>query len=585
MKGLFWFANMDRRKILISLLIIAAVTIGAIVSRSFADDTNYPNPIEIYINNQNPWTETFIWENMEPGQSKEINLAIKNDGNDPVKIWKIIKNVNVSENGIIEPEQEWYDENGVAEKNDMDSAIIYEMFVDGNLAAGKKAGITLDKIKNHYIGLVKLDQPFNPENGDGILYPGKTITVLQKYYFKEDTENWAQSDQMIFDIEIEARQIGASEPLKQISFMDNKYPGWNPTADGRMGILKYDSYGLKFNYDFLGVGLNPAKDYCLIYAKDPWGAAKPLIDSGMTDSNGKLVLFGSKNLGDLPSLNDTNHPHGAKIWLLPCDEYTGSIGWPPHNDWLFDNWPGLINYEEGEIPIETKTVSIDEIGEDISSQYGYWHDYENNASISFTYDTPQDEKLTGIIHASGLKPYATYQIKLLGVPTCADSANGNDQANEYIGYKGRWTCVSGATCIGDANARNRTDAQYLARSHFKGDSSECIAGYLVWDHFTADGSGNASKTVETANSYHVLRCGGGVCDTINDSFLAYLDSSHPSVKFCPADKVNGQIERFTCGGLFLNPGIYNLKIALTEESFHQGNWATVLNSDINFEIK
>ena len=77
---------------------------------------------------------------------------------------------------------------------------------------------------------------------------------------------------------------------------------------------------------------------------------------------------------------------------------------------------------------------------------------------------------------------------------------------------------------------------------------------------------------------------GGVCNSTDNSHSGYLDPVHPAVLFAfPAD-VGGQIERGVCGRLILNAGDYDLKISLTEESFHQGNWATVLEKDINFTI-
>lgn len=598
------------KKILSSLLIIgvvASAAIGASVAYFSDTETSVGNKfttgtIDIAVDGENPWQETFAWNDIKPGKDFEIEINIKNTGENPLKLWKIIKNVVVSENGIVDPEQEWYDEhNGGEPKNDIDSAIVYEMYVDGNLAIAKEAGITMSQIKDFHIGLVKLDQPFEPGNGDGILYPGETISITQRYFMKEGTENWAQTDKMAFDMEIEARQISAPEPFRQISFMDNKYPGWNATADKRTGVLKYDYMAPEFNYDFLGVGLNPAEEYCLIYAKDPWGAPKPLIDSGMADGNGMLSLLGSKDLGDLPSVDDENYPSGAKIWLLPCDDYTGNIGWPPQSDWLFDNWPGLINYKQGEKPVESNTVFLNNLGGDIENQYGYNHDYSSAAAgnVSFSYDIPQSGKLAGTIQASGLKPYATYQVKFEGKPTC--NGGGNDLANEYIGYKGRWTCVSGiGTCTGNANARNRTDTQYeINKALPEGDpNKECIVGYLVFDYFTSDENGDiyADDIALLSNtSYHVLYCNsdGGVCNSDNsNTYLAYLDSNHEAgdpepVLFCPYNKVNGQPEpgRGGCNGLALDSGNYDLKMILTEESFHQGNWASVLEGDIDFEIK
>ncbi len=235
------------------------------------------------------------------------------------------------------------------------------------------------------------------------------------------------------------------------------------------------------------------------------------------------------------------------------------------------------------------TIFLNQLGGDIGDQYGYWLDYTNASSnnVSFTYQSPATSKLSGTLLGTGLKPYATYQVKFGGIPTCLDPVNGNDLASEYVGYKGRWTCVSADCSSQTALQRNRSDAQYEANKA-KQDSDttkECIAGYLVWDHLTADSGGTLSKEVSTSNSFHVLGCEGAACGGIAGTYLTTSDSSHPSVNFCPADKVDGQIERGSCGGLTLDPGNYHLQMSLTEESFHQGSWSTVLFGNIDFEIQ
>jgi hypothetical protein len=228
------------------------------------------------------------------------------------------------------------------------------------------------------------------------------------------------------------------------------------------------------------------------------------------------------------------------------------------------------------VTVTAKTIYIDQLGTD--EQYSYNHDYSGSV-VALTYNEI-NSKFIGQISATGLKPYATYQVKFSGKPTC-NYSDGNDLANEYIGLKGRWTCID---CMGTASERNRNDAQYYAKSHFRGDGLECIQGYLVFDFFTTDANGNAEKMIEASNSYHVLWCGGGICNSVNNNYLYKPDSEHPSTFFCPADKVDGQIERGVCGGLILSNGNYDLIISLTEESFHQGNWATVLEKNITFEI-
>jgi predicted ribosomally synthesized peptide with SipW-like signal peptide len=616
------------KKIIFSLSIVigvAALATGATLSyfsdkETSKDNTITTGTVDIDVDGQNPWTGKYEMDNMQPGDTKEISFTIHNVGDYPVKLWKIIKNLDTEENGVVEPEQDWYDtNNGGHPKNDIDTAMVYEMYVDGQIAVEKEAGITLDKIKDYYMNLVKLDKATDPSytgpdpNGSGILNPGGSITVVQKYHLKEDTGNWAQSDKMTFDIEILAQQVDAPEPVKQLSFMNNKFVSgdWHTLADTKIGLLKYDSTAQKFNYDFSGVGLNPATEYCLIYYADPngngtGGSTGALIDKGNPSGNGELALNGSKDLGDLPNINDTNYPiGGAKIWMLPCASYSQTnhkvSSWNlDTNNWLFDNWPGFIKYTKGEISDETDTddpsppssppatpttenVKIDDVlsTTDWTNQP---RDY-SSANVNFSYQTPATSQLSGTITATGLKPYTTYQAKFIGKPTC-DGPGGDDTANEYIGYKGRWTALNSSCTGADCN---REDSDYITnKAKADGDSSkECIAGYLLWGFFTTDASGNATKSVTTDSSYHVLWCKGGTCGAVNNnSLLKYQPAAGLDYHYCDANDVEGQIERGTCGSLTLNSGDYDLKLVLTEESFHQpeGAWTTVLQKDINFTI-
>jgi|GEM_PF-495361 len=589
------------KKIIISLSIIAVVaTVAVGATRSYFSDTEtstnniiQTGTVDIDIDGQNPWTGKFDWGNMQPGDSKEFTFNIKNVGTYPVRVWQILKNITTAENGITEPEQNWYDTNLVTAKNDLDSAFDVEMNINGQMVVNKEASFSLAEVKDYYLNLMKLDYGDGVLKGgnDGILDPGETVNVEHKYYFNPaKAGNWAQSDKMSFDIEILAQQVETSEPLKLMDFVDNKYNSnaWTNTRDGILGLLKYESIGQNFNYNFVGKKL-PAGNYKLIYYPDPWASPKTvfLLSNNLT-SDGTILNSGTVNFNlgiNLPDNSDLNYGHGGKVWLVPNSVLAGNqLTWSPDNNkWLFDNWPGLINYTKGETPVGSQTIVLNELGGDINHQYGYQFGGYPTANVAFTYNTPASGKLSGTITASGLKPYATYQVKFIGKPT-------NEIANEYIGYKGRWSCVSGSTCTGDSSAKNRSDAQYIANKALAdgNPNKEVITGYLVWDFFTADSSGNATKTVETVNSYHVLFANGGACDSTDNSHLAYLDPTHPTIKFSAVGDVGGQTEpgRLSCGAMSLNSGTYNLKMALTEESFHQGpgTWATVLMKDINFVI-
>ena len=591
------------KKLVISLSIIGIITaiaIGGTISYFSDQEKSEDNMLAsgtFDISDEGSWTKNYSISNVYPGKTpEEINFTLRNKGSLPMKVWMIIKNVNNEENGITDSEQDWYDAyNGGNPKNDLDSAIVYALSVNGNLALEQEAGITVSQIKDYYINLVKTDKPFSHPD-DGILNSGETITVSQKFYLPPDTENWAQSDIMNFEIEILAQQVNADEPIKQMSFIQNKRTGndWSPISDGRVGLLRYDSKAPEFNYDFFGRGLSSGTDYNLIYYPDPWDNPKSVIvlSNIMTaNADGEINNIGqSLDIGDLPMTSDDNCPYGAKIWLVESNDLNGTkvagdtnnLNWAHTTSWLFDNWPGLIRYEKSTDGSSASTETVNFTGLGASPQFGPDHDY-STANVSFTYDAPANDKLLGTVTATGLKPGMTYQVKFIGKPTCAYGASGNDAASEYIGYKGRWTCLncscSGAGC-------NRTDAQYET-NEAKADADpakECIAGYLVWDYITADNSGAVVKSIETDDSYHVLWCSGGTCGQSNNSQLV-VQNPYP---ICAESDVNGQIERFSCGGLTLDNGIYDLTLVLTEESFHQssyGTWTDVMSTDIDFEIE
>jgi predicted ribosomally synthesized peptide with SipW-like signal peptide len=603
------------KKIILSLSIIfgvAAIAAGATISYFSDSETSNGNSfstgtVDIDVDEGNPWTGKYEFANLEPGTSRDINFTIHNVGGYPVNVWKKISDLAITTG--LQSEPECIAENGTwdesakecsgmtAEDNEIDKMTDYSLRVElyRNCAGIKIWDQTI------YNGNYTVNQIKETDMILGMIPKGDCLKVYQNYKFKLAAGNKYQGDKMTFDIKVIAEQ------LKGTVVLENKTTSgdWLIKRDSTYAILNYTPKAPEFGYNLVAEGLGVNKKYGLVYHPQS-GSDCRLIGEASSDSSGNLNMSGLKELNiNLPSNSDSLYPDGAKIWMVPEGTYnttTGCItGWGSMSSFLYET--GLIQYEhttsgstsipddptmpeapdtdDPTPPTGNQAIALNELGDDVSNQYGYNIDY-SQADVNFTYNTPASGKLSGTITASGLKPYATYQVKFIGKPICAGSG-GNDLANEYVGYKGRWTCVSGATCTGDALARNRTDAQYEAN---KISGTECIAGYLVWDYFTADASGNVAKVVEADNSYHVLFANGGLCNSTDNSHLAYLDSANPTVKFCPAGDVGGQTEpgRLSCGAMTLNPGVYDLQMALTEESFHQGSWATVLKKDINFTI-
>ncbi len=574
------------KRLFIIILALSAVAGGTVAFFSDTElsfgNTFAAGTIDIELNSQNPWNERIAWENILPGDTKETTITIKNVGENTAEIFKRISALKSDENGVIEPEQEWYHEhNGGVPKNDIENAVIYEMLVGADTLIPATTGITIAAAAEAYIYVGKLD-------------PGQSLVVRENYSLPFTTENWAQSDTLTFDLEFLALQLGAPKPSPAFEFLENKVPAgaWPPIADARFGILRYVSVGEVFDYALEAYGLDPALNYCLIYYADGWPGNHPgyYFGSRMPDTGGRLSISGSVPFpAGLPDPADANFPAGfpdAKIWLVDCADYNSSTrsmsSW--HADrYLLDYWPAGITYTQGvpaeygagnETTPETRIISINDAVSPSTGQYGYDLDY-SLSTVSFKYDTPSAGALEGELSASGLKPYFTYQAKLEGKPACKYGATGNDQANERIGYLGRWW--------DETLSANVSDADYLADSAYHG-GTHCIIGYLVWDFFTADSAGSAVKMLKTDNSYHVLRCGGGVCDAASDALLSALDPDRPGLLLCQTTDVNGELERGTCGSLGLGAGEYDLKMILTEESFHQGPWKSVLIKDINFTI-
>lgn len=649
------------KKILFSaiMIILLAGSITAGTVAFFADteisqnNTYAMGTIEISVNSEMHWTGNFVWDDIKPGKEQDFELVITNEGENPLKLWKIIKCLVPDENDIIEPEQEWYDqENGGNPKNDIQSVLLYELAVDDDVIIDRQSGIVMADIADNYLGLLNLDVSVDPSytgpetNGSGILNPGGTVVVRENFIMPEEVGNWAQSDKLTFVVELEARQIDAPEPQSQLLILDNKDAGgtWARVLDDRIALLKYGYQSPEFEYDLRATGLEPLTDYCFVYAKEPWNNDKILIYSDQSLADGTLDAIGSMALGDLPHSDDDNYLAGAKLWLVECGDYNEGTekisNWGGQANWLFESWPGFINYREGgelsadlncedyadnedggstdggnggnepggaEQEICGDGIDNDEDtyidGDDTdcaenfvalsdlssNSQFGPYHDYSEAEAFLLYND---GDGLGGRMVGRNLKPYATYQLKFEGKPACMGeyAATGNDAVNETVGLNGRWWNISTNSNLNGSPANN-DDYYYDYSVSYNdagdlGDNTECIQGYLIWDFATADENGDFSKDVAMDNSYHVLFCSGGTCGLTNNDYLVESgDSGFVGFPTCGPDDVNGQIERASCGTASLPSGNYNLNFVLVEESFHQGTWASVMGGDISFEIE
>ena len=360
------------KKILVSLSVIAAVAaiaVGGTIAYFSDTETSKGNTfstgvIDISIDSQNPWKESWNIVDMKPCETGYITFNIQNPGENPVNIWKTVTVTETIDTPINEPECVFgggaWDANNKAcdttnytAKSNLQDWMNYDLSVFVPIADNQDGGWwqTIYKDEdNKRVGQINGKAIFL-----GMIPAGGSMKVTQSYHLIPETQNWAQADTMKFNITIYGEQ------LKGELVLENKSgaPDWQILGTDTMkGNLTYNLTGPKFNYTFSATGLKNSTDYRLIYYADPWPGNNPgaLIASFMTDGNGNIALTsGSVDLGmDLPVWpNDQNHPEGAKIWLVTASDYNSgnaSVGpmtsWNPAN-YLFET--ALITYDDTDI--------------------------------------------------------------------------------------------------------------------------------------------------------------------------------------------------------------------------------------------
>src|SRR4030067_1924679 len=100
------------KRIFVSILTIAIVAVvGFAVTRAFFSDTETSEEntitagtIDISVNENNPWSEPVTISDMKPSYVRWTKHVVRNVGNNPLKLWKHIKDVTTSNNGWSESE-------------------------------------------------------------------------------------------------------------------------------------------------------------------------------------------------------------------------------------------------------------------------------------------------------------------------------------------------------------------------------------------------------------------------------------------------------------------------------------------------
>lgn len=286
-----------------------------------------------------------VLEDVKPCYTGYVVFNVSNVGSNPVDLYKHVYDITCYENGVAPAEKQWYDKNlGGEPKNDIHRWILYDLWVevyvpvDGGFKLLWWQGIydetvTIAQIESRWIYL-------------GMLPVGAHMKVIQSYHLKAETQDWAQTDIMDFDIEVKAEQLTGVRTLENKDGTDQK---WLIQHDDVAGTLEYNVIGKgnTFKYSFTGKAPMPNTEYSLIYYLDPWGSTPQLVVLGTatTDVNGDVTITGTADTGTLPQDIDANHPYGAKIWLVLTGDIDGETmtAWNP-DSYLFET--GLIIHRE-----------------------------------------------------------------------------------------------------------------------------------------------------------------------------------------------------------------------------------------------
>jgi len=385
------------KKILMSLFTIAIV--GALITGGtmafFSDVEEAPGTftagtIDIAVaadgeSFENPWTESFtITEEGKPSQVWYIEFVIKNVGTNPCVIWKHLTNFETSDGLMLWPEDSplcssepefvacggLFRADGSVRRgtyepvNNIQKWILYDLYSEVILPIAD--GDSDQWHQTQFVENVTLADVMSLMVPLGSIPPGGQMRVIQSYHLDYDTPNKYQGDTLTFDIELYAQQMEGTTVLMEnklkaqpgepsvVQFDDDDDGTFlDEDLDDMWGKLDYNTLGPEFVYTFEAHGLQINTPYSLIYYADPWAGDNPgaLIATFGADSNGNIPsTSGSVELGmNLPDPADDNALLGAKIWLVPSDDYDGTK-MIVYNESLYLFETHLIWYNDTDVP-------------------------------------------------------------------------------------------------------------------------------------------------------------------------------------------------------------------------------------------
>ena len=225
-----------------SLLIVSSLSIALVSSSTaFFSDTEISSDnqfaagtLDLVIDGQsNPSTQISLFD-LKPGDEASFtaNLQVTNN---PARLYLHLNNLTTSQGVQTEPEE--IEENGTP-KHDLDNYLAYQLWFDHQSIIASDSGTLLSQAQSCYIPL-------------GKLYPGADYSLAQVFQFDSSVTNWAQGDQLSFDLDFLAVQDRNNQlvpdsgtgrvwqPDKQRCLDCNVGPAWVANVvDNHLGTLK-----------------------------------------------------------------------------------------------------------------------------------------------------------------------------------------------------------------------------------------------------------------------------------------------------------------------------------------------------------
>jgi len=327
------------KKILMSLLVIA-LAVGGVAGASgawFSDteetvgNTFTAGIIDISLQPDTGQDVKTVEAEMflKPCMTGYIEVRVTNEGNNPVEVWKHLKEVVSTEGETPDAEIDFYEdwvaqtgqENDTPELWRISDVIMYDMWIQDGCCDGDEPDrnpfvfvegldrMIIDEADGYTVTEADPAQPETtpPAAGDkgvecwyiylGVLDVGESMLVVQSYHMKSEVGNWAQGDIMSFTMEFFGQQTeGVPQPLPpqpdQTTGSMGELPGFGRGADPINPCPCAEPSG---SLSVTGTGWIKDSAWCPCdYKYDLTDAGEPVALQGFVDTSATAVA----NTGD-----------------------------------------------------------------------------------------------------------------------------------------------------------------------------------------------------------------------------------------------------------------------------------------------